>query len=156
MKDAPSDLIPLPTQPWAVRPVSIPLDREEVRTALWMAEGNVSEAATILKVSSLRLRTFIRGSEYLQRELNEFKERLSDRAEQVVGEALNDPERCDPMARFILNSIAKDRGWGTASKAGVNINTAGGSVLISWADGSTFAATDDPPMKDITPQEAAE
>jgi hypothetical protein len=156
--DAPLDLVPLPTQPWAVRPSTIPLDREEVRTALWLAEGNISEAALILKVTSLRLRSFIRGSEYLSRELEEFKERKVDEAEQAIFEGLRDPEERIGCAKFILNSsTGKQRGWGTGNGNGaVNINTNGGAVSISWADGTTLDVNEDPPMKDVTPiQDAA-
>lgn len=154
--DAPLDLVPLPTQPWAVRPSTIPLDREEVRTALWLADGNISEAAMILKVTSLRLRSFIKGSEYLSRELQEFKERLVDKAEQAVVEGLQDPDERYTMARFVLNSQGKPRGWGTgAAKGDINITANGGSISLSWADGTTLDVNDNPdtnlPMKDITP-----
>lgn len=152
--DAPLDLIPLPTQPWAVRPSTIPLDREEVRTALWLADGNISEASLILKVTSLRLRSFIKKSEYLTRELEEFKERKIDEAETAIYEGLRDPEERIGCAKFLLNSQqGRQRGWGANNNNGaVNINSNGGAISISWADGTAIQADEssERPMKDVT------
>lgn len=155
MSELPNDLVPLPHFPWDKRPDSIPLDREEVRTAIWMADGNVTAAAKLVKINPSRLRHFIRSSEYLSREMEEAAERLIDKAEDVVRDALSDsdPSRADPMARFVLNSIGKRRGWGTAGST-VKIDSQGGNIVIGWADGSRISgdATIGAPMKDITPE----
>lgn len=136
----PLDLIPLPTQPWDERPLSLPLDVEECRTALWMAVGNVTEAAQILKVSSSRLRNFIRCSPRLTEECREAREQLADTAESVVRDALTDktdPGRRDQMARFVLNSqLGRQRGFG-AGTPNIKINNTG-PVIIGWADGTSF------------------
>lgn len=142
----PTDLVPLPTQPWDERPAELPLDIEECRTALWLTKGNISDAAVYLKVTPMRLRSFVRSSVRLTNEVEEAKEQLKDRAQDVVREALydDDPTRKDQMARFVLNSIGRDRGWGNGA-GGVKINTGGGNVVISWADGKSFGESDPEP-----------
>jgi len=141
--ETPKDLTPIPTQPWNERPDELPLDIEECRTALWMSNGNVSEAAKILKVPSSRLRRLIRNSAYLQSEQMEARERLADMAEEVVKEALEDDQdkgRRDSMARFVLNStIGKQRGYGNGA-GGVQMNLPNkGRVVISWDNGEQIA-----------------
>lgn len=138
------DLIPLPTMPWDQRPLELPLDIEECRTAIHRAEGNVSTAAELLKVPSKRLRAFVQSSPRLLSELKEFDERLIDTATSNVADALGDPEdsaRRDSMTRFVLNSIGKARGWGTGG--GINVNPSGpnGSITVSWGDGSSVVAS---------------
>lgn len=139
MSELPADLIPLPTAPYPERPDSLPLEIEECRTAIWLCRGNVTEAAKLVKVTSGRLRKFIAGSAYLSAELRESKEQLADIAENVVYEALTDEEdkgRKDTMARFVLTNLGRTRGYGTAP-AGVKINnSAGGTIVVQWADGT--------------------
>ena len=149
----PSDLQPLPTRPWDERPDSLPLDVEECRTALWLEQGSVSKAASRLKITAHRLRNFINSSPRLLAEQMEAREQLADRAEEVVKEALFDPvdaARRDGMAKYVLSSIGRARGFGTGPGKQININSAGGNVIIQWADGTPMA--DDPAesAKDIT------
>lgn len=135
----PNDLIPLPTMPYDERPAELPLDREECRTALWRAKGNVSEAAKLLKVPSLRLRNFIKNNAFLSAEAEEARQILADIAENNVLDALTDPVdagRRDSMSRFVLSSIGKQRGYGQ-NTAGITINSPKGPMTISWADGSS-------------------
>lgn len=146
MQHIPSDLIPLPTMPYDQRPDNMPLDIEECRTAIWRTKGNVSEAAALLKTTSLRLRNFINNSWYLSRELNESKEQLVDIAESNVYDALvdEDPARRDVMTKFVLQTQGKHRGWGNGGggKVSVNMNNSG-PVQIVWGDGSTLSASDE-------------
>jgi len=141
MDGLPADLIPLPTMPYSSRPLELPLDIEECRTALWLERGNITKAATRLKTDAARLRRFIKSSKYLTEEQNEAREQLSDIAEEVVYEALTDSEdssRRDAMAKFVLLGPGKDRGYGTgAPKVTVN-NQKGGTVIVGWADGTQF------------------
>ena len=139
----PSDLIPLPTMPYSQRPVEIPLDVEECRTAIWKAKGNISRAAEYLKVPSTRLRYFVDKSPYLKREVRESLEIHVDRAEEIVDEALNDDDdktRRDTMARFVLGSqAARQRGWGNGqAQPGMKIDNNGGTIVVQWADGTHF------------------
>ena len=139
----PQDLVPLPTMPYSERPEQLPLEIEEARTAIWRTRGNVSEAAVLLKVTSLRLRSFVKRSPFLVRELEEAKEQLVDIAETVVEEALTDEDdksRRDTMARFVLNSsIARSRGWGSGANPSMKINNTGGTIVVQWEDGTKFA-----------------
>lgn len=114
----PEDLTPLPTAPYDERPTSLPLVVEECRTALWMAEGNVTRAARILKTPPARLRKFIRGSERLQAECEEAREQLVDQAEAVISEALSsgEPARSDSMAKYVASNLGKNRGYSTRAE----------------------------------------
>ena len=145
-ENIPSDLVALPTMPYNERPVELPLDVEECRTAIWMAAGNITEAAKLLKITSIRLRNFVKKSPYLSAEMAEAADRLVDIAESNVKEALQDeldPSRRDTMSRFVLSNIGKHRGWGTGSP-NVNVkNSVGGTIIVQWADGSQFGNKDD-------------
>jgi hypothetical protein len=138
----PNDLVALPTMPYSERPVELPLDVEECRTAIWMAAGNITEAAKVLKITSIRLRNFVKKSPYLSAEMQEAADRLVDIAESNVYNALTDEldsSRRDTMSRFVLTNIGKGRGWGTGNPGGLNIkNSAGGTIVVQWADGSAF------------------
>lgn len=144
--EIPNDLVPLPTQPWAERPADLPLDIQECRTAIWMNRGNITEAAKLLKISSLRLRNFVRNSPFLSAEVEEALEQLVDIAEDVAYQALtdeNDPGRRDSMARAVLASQGKKRGWGSGT-GGVSVKMPGnGRMVIEWADGSSVSGGDD-------------
>lgn len=138
----PVDLVPLPTMPWDVRPDSLPLTVEEVRTALWANSGNVTKAAQLLKVDSARLRRYIKNSPRLSVEVEEARNQILDRAEEIMIEALNDEDdvvRRDSMAKFALTNLGKERGFGQRPGAGtltIN-NTGGGTIQVSWGDGSS-------------------
>lgn len=143
----PSDLVALPTAPYNERPAALPLDIEECRTAIWYAAGNIKDAAQTLKVPSARLRNFIKGSPYLQAEIQESKELMVDIAESNVVEALEDMDdvgRRDSMTRFVLQSQGRSRGWGTGANAGINVNAGGakGRVVISWETGESFESNE--------------
>lgn len=151
--DMPGDLLPIPTQPWDERPDSLPLVHEEVRTALWLEQGNVAKAAARLKVAPYRLRNFINSSPRLLAEQTEAREQLADRAEEVVKEALFDPldtARRDGMAKYVLSSIGRNRGFGTGPGKQININSQGGNILIQWADGSPLTPENGDSARDIT------
>jgi hypothetical protein len=109
-----------------------------------MAAGNITEAAKVLKVTSIRLRNFVKKSPYLSAEMQEAADRLVDIAESNVLDALTDeldPSRRDTMSRFVLTNIGKHRGWGSGSTGGVTVkNSAGGTIIVQWADGSAFGS----------------
>lgn len=120
--------------------MSLPLDIEECRTALWRANGNISDAATILKVSSIRLRKFVKNSPYLSAQMEEAREVLKDIAESNVRDALLDQDdagRRDSMTKFVLTNLAGDRGYGT--KAPTKGSVAIGGLVISWGDGTNIS-----------------
>lgn len=129
--------------PYGERPLSLPLDIEECRTAIWRASGNITKAAELLKVPSRRLRKFIKDSEYLTGEVDEAAEQIVDKAEEVIVDALNDTEdkgRQDAAARVVLQSArAKARGWGNGagSTAGAKVAVAG-DLIIQWGNGENI------------------
>lgn len=129
--------------PYDERPVALPLVIEECRTAIWRAKGNVSGAAMLLKISSARLRKFIRDSPYLTTELRESSEVLMDKAEEVVAQAIEsgDATRADSMARWYLGQQGASRGYGN-DKAGKGpaVNFPGkGRMVIMWDDGEQIS-----------------
>jgi len=138
----PNDLVALPTMPYKERPTELPLDIEECRTALWMANGNVSKAAQLLKTTSIRLRNFVKKSPYLSAEMQEAADRLVDIAESNVLDALldeQDPSRRDTMSRFVLTNIGRSKGWGTGGAPSLSLkNSAGGTIIVQWQDGQQF------------------
>lgn len=141
MRALPNDLVPLPTMPYSERPLSLPLDIEECRTAIWRAAGNITRAAEILKVPSRRLRKFVKESPYLSGEIEEAAEQLVDKAEDIIADALEDSEdkgRQDAAARLVLQSArAKSRGWGTgAVAAGAKVTV--GNIVIQWGNGEAL------------------
>ena len=161
MTDVPNDLVALPTMPYSERPIELPLDVEECRTAIWMAAGNITEAAKLLKITSIRLRSFVRKSPYLTAEMQESADRVVDIAEANVIDALTDeldPSRRDTMSRFVLTNIGKHRGWGSGSSGGVTVkNSAGGTVIVQWADGTNFGSETQEPegnIIDVSPKSA--
>lgn len=154
----PVNLVPLPTMPWDVRPEELPLTIDEARTAIWMEAGNITKAALRLKVDSARLRRFVRSSPRLSAEMEEAREQILDRAEDVVVEALNDLEdvvRRDSMAKHVLTNLGRNRGYGSKSPGNVNIVNNGGKVVVQWGDGTSFDDEDAAEPKTIN-HEAAE
>lgn len=131
--------------PYSERPSELPLDTEECRTAIWMAAGNITDAAKLLKITSIRLRAFVRKSPYLSAEIQEAQDRLVDIAESNVYNALTDeldPSRRDTMSRFVLSNIGKHRGWGTGGTGVTVKNSAGGTIIVQWADGTQLGSDD--------------
>lgn len=62
---------PLPYYPFEERPSSYPLTQDECATAIHLADGDVFEAAALLKVPIIRVNRLIRNSPRLQRVLDE-------------------------------------------------------------------------------------
>lgn len=139
----PNDLVPLPTAPWDSRPDALPLDVEECRTAIWKVRGNITNAASLLKISPERLRRFVKSSPRLSAEMQEAQEQLLDVAEDNLYDALtdaDDAQRRDNMTKFVLKELGGNRGYGTGTK-GITIKTPGtgsGSFTFSWDDGESF------------------
>lgn len=135
----PSDLVPLPTAPWDERPAALPLDIEECRTALWLANGNISEAAGVLKVDPSRLRRFVNKSARLIDVMNEASEQLVDKAVRNIAEALDDaddPARRDSMSKFVASTLGKGRGFNTSMTVVNASKLPTGPLQFTWADGS--------------------
>lgn len=140
MSQLPDNLVPIPTQPWDRRPAELPIEVEEARTAIWRCCGNITKAAELVKVAPSRLRNLVKNSPYLQREVDEAKEQLIDTAEDVIRDALGDPERKDAASRFVLSTIGRSRGWGTGA-GGATVNVQNNNIVIQWQDGTPMEPT---------------
>lgn len=132
--------------PYVERPLDLPLDREECRTALWRCRGNVTKAAELLKTPPSRLRKFINESAYLVSEQKEAQEQLLDIAEDIMYEALTDEidaSRRDQMARFVATNLGGARGYGNG-KNGINLTLGAkkGTITVSWEDGTNVVGND--------------
>jgi hypothetical protein len=90
---------------------SDPLEARDVRSALWLCAGDIRKAAERLGVPLARVRAFVKNSPWVQRELYEARERILDRAEEVLLEALfsDDAKRRDSAALFILKKSEMGR-----------------------------------------------
>jgi hypothetical protein len=75
-KPEPDEFVPLPYFPWKSRPDSLPLDTDEIATALYLANGDLRAAAALLKITLTQLKKPIRKTPRLQQLI----ERLRDRA----------------------------------------------------------------------------
>ena len=69
----PGSYLPLPWFPWESRPKNLPIDPEEVATALFLKNGDINAAATRLRVTASQLDRTIRKSVRLTR----LRERLN-------------------------------------------------------------------------------
>ena len=107
----PDDLVVLPEPTWDSFPDDQPLSADEARTLLWLFAGDVSKAARYYKMPPQRLRAFVTHSSRIAAELGEARERILDRAEEILYEALfsDDPKRRDSTARYILTKSQSGR-----------------------------------------------
>jgi hypothetical protein len=115
---------------------SDPLEARDVRSALWLCAGDIRRAAERLGVPSARVRSFVRNSPWIQEELDEARERILDRAEAVLHEALfsDDPKRRDSAARYILTKSQTGRARFHALTDHLTLETGGGVVDIRWVE----------------------
>jgi hypothetical protein len=115
---------------------SEPLTARDVRSALWLCAGNVVRAAERLGVTPARVRSFVRNSPWVQKELDEARERILDKAEANLYEALFsvDPKRRDSAARYILTKSQTGRSRLHALTEHLRPETGGGAVDIRWVE----------------------
>jgi hypothetical protein len=113
-----------------------PLTSRDVRSALWLCAGNVNRAAERLGIPPARIRSFARNSPWIQQEFAEARERILDRAEAVLCEALfsDDPKRRDSAARYLLTKSQSGRERFHALTDHLRLETGGGAVDIRWAE----------------------
>ena len=130
------DIAALPTRT-APYPNDVPLDPEEVKSALWHARGNLRAAAGLLWTSQARLGALVKRDATLAATRQEAAELLLDEAEAVMVEALTseDPVRADAAARFVLERAGRGRGWTRDGSTGVSLsfgNAQGGALAVKW------------------------
>jgi hypothetical protein len=132
----PDDLVALPKPTWDSFPDNQPLSADEARTLVWLFAGNVSKAARYYKMPPERLRAFIAHSSRIAAELYEARERILDRAEQVLHEALfsDDPKRRDSAAKYILTKSATGRSRFHALTDHLQLDPKAARPTIRWAE----------------------
>lgn len=126
-------LAPLPTR----KPTEDePLDPETVKACLWHARGNIHQAARLARVSTARLGLFLKNNPPLQEERQRAAELLLDKAETVIDGLLDDADRQEDTAKWLLTQAGKARGYGKEAPApmGFSFGTATGSgqIAIRW------------------------
>jgi hypothetical protein len=115
---------------------SAPLEARDVRSALWLASGDIRRAAKRLGVSAARVRAFARHSPWVQSELHEARERILDMAEAILFEALfsDDPKRRDSAARYVLSKSQFGRARLHALTNHLELDRDADRPVIRWVD----------------------
>ena len=128
-------------------PDDAPLIPELVEAALWQAHGNVKRASALLRTSTGRLGTLLSLDPHLAEVRQRAAELMIDKAEDVLDQLLDDPDRAEDAAKWILQNGGRSRGWGKDAPANVALafrTGQGGSVTVRWQD--------EKPALDITPE----
>lgn len=132
------EIAPLP-QRLSDWPDDVPLDHEEVKSALWHARGNIKGAAQILRTPPARLGALVRHAPDLGEIRTQAAELVLDLAEAVVVEALEDedPLRKDSTARFVLEKAGRQRGWTKDGQTGLAMtfdapSGKAGAIAVRW------------------------
>jgi hypothetical protein len=115
---------------------SDPLEARDVRFALWLCAGDIRRAAERLGVPFARVKAFADKSAWVREELHEARERILDRAEAVLHEALfsDDPKRRDSAARYILTKSQSGRERFHALTEHLRLEAGGAAVDIRWVE----------------------
>ncbi len=85
------EFVPLPFYSWTERPSTLPLDHDEVATAIHLAQGDITQAAFLLKTPIVRVTRSLRASPRLQRVLAECHDIAIARAASEYIKGLDSP-----------------------------------------------------------------
>lgn len=133
----PDDLVTLSEPTWDALSNNYPLSADEARTLLWMFAGNITKAAKYYRMSSARLRAFVKKSPLIAADLHEMTERLLDLAEAVIIETMYsgiyDKQRY-AAAMFVLERQGRGRGWGVANKFVRAEADERGRITVRWLE----------------------
>jgi hypothetical protein len=118
------------------------LDQDKVRLALVKLDGNVTEAAKLLKVPPERLRAYVEGMPALRRAVTETMEQGVDMAMAVLFEALRDKmsfqNRYYAAKEFLRSEAGRRRGFGgrEPASASLQVQTTGGptTITLRWIE----------------------
>jgi hypothetical protein len=132
----PDDLVSLPEPTWDLFPDDQPLSADEARSLLWLFAGDIGRATRYDRMPPERVRAFVMHSSRVAAELHEARERILDRAEEILLEALfsDDPKRRDSTARYILTKSQTGRARLRALTEHLRLETGGGAIDIRWAE----------------------
>ena len=135
------EFAPLPFYPWDERPITVPLDDDEVATALHLAKGDVPAAAVLLKVGSHLVDRRLRRSPTLQRILSEAQSLVLHRAAAEYIRALdsdNDRRREWGAKNLLASRLAQGHPFSPAppltqqTNANLTVNTGSRTVTFRW------------------------
>jgi hypothetical protein len=134
------EFLPLPYYPYESRPVHIPVDVEEAATALYLDKGVVDDAASRLRIPSLKLQRMIDRSPRLTRLHKELVALLNDRVLKQVISAFDDPDnrrREWASAQVIRSEAFRSHPLAPSQQnSQPTLNIAGPQrIVISWDDG---------------------
>jgi len=120
--------------PW---PDDVPLDPVRCTEALWLAKGNVKQAARILGTDTARLGYLISKDETLQTERAKAADLVLDRAEGNVIKALDDDTHGLEVAKWVLTNGGRSRGWGQQASTPLGLTfgaslPGSGAIAIRW------------------------
>lgn len=109
------------------KPAQVP--KQRFKQAIWQSFGNVSALAKLLEVNYTSLRCYLSDHPELAEEMKQAREVLVDQAEEYVLKCLNDTTLDDKvkidLAKFILKSQGKARGWNDSPTIAQQINVTG-------------------------------
>jgi hypothetical protein len=132
----PDDLVPLPRYPGGNLYRDNPIDPLIARSAIWHAAGSITRAARLLDLSPARLLAFVNKDDYLKAERLQASELMVDQAEDVLLDLLDDDERKEDIAKWVLDRRGSTRGWGSSVKPTNPTIAFGGTgtaaIAIKW------------------------
>ena len=96
-----------------------PLIEEDAMSALKLAEGNISSAAALLGVRRDQLWDFMLRGTMLLIILENMREELLDKAEQLLRKAVREGKGW--AVCFLLKTLGKERGYSTAPAGGAGL-----------------------------------
>ena len=133
----------MPFYPWEIRPSHLPLDVEEVATALYLAGGLIARAAERLKTEPLKVVRAIARSARLTRLHAELASLLNDKVHEEYIAAFKDED--SRRREWAASKVSQTKGF-QAHPLAPNSNVqqqafAGGPtgptrIIISWEDTS--------------------
>jgi hypothetical protein len=104
-----AEFIPLPFYPWEVRPSHLPLDVEEVATALYLTGGLLARAAERLKTEPLKVVRAIARSARLQRLHAELSSLLNDKVHEEYVKAFQSED--DRRREWASSKVSQTKGF---------------------------------------------
>ena len=147
--DLDAEFIPLPFYPWDKRPPHLPLDVEEVATALYLTQGLIGQAAERLKVEPLKVVRSISRSARLTRLHAELASLLNDKVhEEYINAFKSDDDRRREWASAKVAQTKQFQGHPLAPNSNVAPTLAGAAgptrIIISWEDPSPLTIEPQP------------
>lgn len=139
------EFLPLPYYNWDQRPDTLPLDVDECATAIHLSDGDVLEAAALLKVPIIRLNRIIRHNPRLQRILEEALGVSLVRAAHVPLATLRDPNADRRQlewasTKLLQSRLAQGHLLSPAPAAGIASNVVVDKrIVVLWGNGEKIA-----------------